>query len=81
VASEIHPDTIPHGKVQDPLPECVDDTCTVLVRRYLRERRRCAITGTQARLPVGGVDTGNDHTDTHLARPRFGQIAIHKAKN
>ena len=59
-----------------PLPDCVDDTRTVLVRSYLRERRRCTVARANAGLPVGGVDAGDDDADTDLARPRFGHIAI-----
>jgi hypothetical protein len=76
VASEIYPNAIPHGKIHDPLPECIDDACTVLVWSYLRERRRCTVTGAKAGLPVGGVDAGDDDVDADFAGRRFGQIAI-----
>jgi hypothetical protein len=57
VAGEIHPDPITRRKGVDTLPDCVDNARTVLVRSYLRERRRCAITRAKAGLPVGGVNT------------------------
>jgi hypothetical protein len=81
VPREIHPDAIAHGKIDDPLPDGVDHTSAVLVRSYLRERRRCAIARAKAGLPIGGVDTGDDNADTDLARPRFDHIAIHEPKN
>jgi hypothetical protein len=81
MAGEIHPDAITHGKVLDVLPERVDDTRTVLVRSYLRKRRRCTVAGTKPRLPVGGVDAGDDDVDTDLAGPWFGQIAIDELQN
>jgi hypothetical protein len=81
VASEIHPNPITHGNIHYALPDCVDDTGTVLVRRHLRKRRRPAIAGTKPRLPVGGVDTGDGDADTDLARPRFSHIAIHEVEN
>ena len=81
VAGEIYPDTIPHCEVDNPLPDCVDDTRTVLVRSYLRERRRCSVARTNTDLPVGGVDAGDDDADADLARPRFGHIAIHEPQN
>ena len=60
VAGQIHPDSIPYGKINDPLPDRVDDTRAVLIRSHLRERRRCAVARAKARLPVGGVDAGDD---------------------
>ena len=36
----------PPREVDNPLPDCVDDTRTVLVRSYLRERRRCSVART-----------------------------------
>jgi hypothetical protein len=76
VAGEKGPDAIPYRKANDPLPEGVDDTCTVLVRSHLWERRRCTVAGAKARLPVGGVDAGDDDADTDFAWPRFDEIAI-----
>jgi len=76
VGGQIDPNSIPHGKIDDPLAECVHQTGTVLVRNDLREWRRCAIARAAPRLPVGGVDTGDENADPHLARPRFDHIAI-----
>ena len=80
VAGEIYPDTIPNGEVDYPLPDCVDDTPTVLVRSYLRERQP-APPRTNAELPVGGVDAGDDDADTDLAGPRFGHSAINEPQH
>ena len=66
----------PRGDPNDALPEGVDDTRTVLVRSHLRERRRCTVTGAEARLPVGGVDAGDDDADADFAWPWFDYIAI-----
>ena len=71
----------PTARSVDPLPDGVDHTSAVLVRRDLRERRRCAIAGAEARLPVGGVDTGDDDADPDLARPWFGHVAIDEPEN
>ena len=71
VPGEIHPDAIPYSKVGDALPDCVDDTSTVLIRSYLRERRRRTVAGAEAGLPVSWVDTGDDDADTDLARRRL----------
>jgi hypothetical protein len=81
VARKIHPGAIAHSKIDDPLPDGVDHTSAVLVRRYLRERRCCTVTRAKAGLPIGGVDTGDDDADTDLARPRFDHIAIHEPEN
>lgn len=81
VPSQIHPDAISHGKVRDTLPDCVDDTGTVLVRNYLRERRSRPIAGPKAGLPVGWVDTGDDDANTDFARRRFNDIAIDELEN
>ena len=55
------------------LPDCVDDTPHRLgselppgTAAALHRRR------TNAELPVGGVDAGDDDADTNLAGPRFG---------
>jgi hypothetical protein len=76
VAGEKDPYAIPHREANDTLPEGVDDTCTVLVRSDLWERRRCTVAGAKARLPVGRVDAGDDDADTDFARARFDDIAI-----
>ena len=81
VAREIYPDPIPDGKVCDPFPEGVDDTSTVLVGSYLRERRRCTAAGAKAGLPVGGVDAGDDHADSDFAWTWFGHVAIDEPEN
>jgi hypothetical protein len=76
VTSQIHPDAISHSKVRDTLPDCVDDTCAILVRSYLRERRRRTIAGAKARLPVSWVDPGDDDADADFSRRRLDDIAI-----
>jgi len=81
VGREIYPDSIAYGKICDALPNGIDNTSAVLVRRYLGERWCCAIARAEARLPVGGVDTRDDDADSDLARPRFGHIAIDKPEN
>jgi hypothetical protein len=81
VAGEIHPDAIADGKILDLLPHCVDYTSTILVGGDLGERRRRAIARAKARLPVGGVDTGDDNPDPNLARTGFGHVAINEPKN
>jgi len=81
VSSEVDPDAIPYSKVGDARPDCIDDTGTVLVRSYLRERRRRTVAGAEAGLPVSWVDTGDDDADTDLARRRLDDIAIDELKN
>jgi hypothetical protein len=81
VGGQVDPNSIPHRKIDDPLAECVDQTGTVLVRSDLREWRRCTIARAAPRLPVGGVDTGDENADPHLARPRLSHIAIDQPKN
>ena len=76
VAGEIDPDAIADGKILDTLPEGVDHARTVLVRRDLGERRRCAIAGAEAGLPVGRVDTRDDDADPDLARSWLGHVAV-----
>ena len=58
MAGQIHPNTISHRKINNPLPDRVDDTRTVLIRNHLRERRRCTVARAEAQLPVGGIDAG-----------------------
>jgi hypothetical protein len=81
VAGQIYPHSIPYSKVHDPLAECVDQTGTVLVRRYLWERRRRTIARAAPRLPVGGVDAGDENAEPYLAWPRLCHIAINQPKN
>jgi len=81
VAGEVYPDPITDGKVFDTLTDCVNDTRTVLVWGHLWKRRRGTGAGANAGLPVGGVDAGDNHTDTDLAGRRFGHIPIDEAKN
>jgi uncharacterized OsmC-like protein len=81
VAGEVNPDPIADGKVLNTVTDCVNDTCTVLVRSHLREGRRCTGTGANPGLPVRGVDAGCDDADTDLARRWFDHIAIDKTKD
>src|SRR4029453_7196655 len=60
MAGEIHPDAISHGKVSNPLAECIDHASAVLIRSHLRKRRRCTVPGAKPRLPVGRVHTENN---------------------
>ena len=66
--------------VLDALPERVDHThrlgWELPPETAALHRRR-----SQAGLPVGGVDAGDDDADTDFARPRFGQIAIDELQN
>jgi hypothetical protein len=81
VGGQIDPNSIPDRKIDDPLADCVEQTGTVLVRSDLRERRRCTIARAVPRLPVGGVDTGDENADPHFARPRLSHLTIDQPEN
>jgi hypothetical protein len=81
VPGEVHPHAISRSEVHDTVPDCVNDACTVLVGSYLRERRRRTVAGAKARLPVGGVDTGDSDANPDLTWRRLDDITIGKLKN
>jgi hypothetical protein len=81
VAGEIYPNTVTHSKIPDAVTYGIDHTRTVLVRCDLWKRRGCPFARSKARLPVSGVDAGDNDTDTDLVRARFGDIPIHEPKH